>query len=216
MKNLVIPLCFIMFLLSCCNNSDSINRIDSIRRTDSIKLADSLNVLYKEQLRIRDSLAELAECIRIEKTVDEMDGRIMYLANTSLYIENGMGSEQIIFTFHIEGNTDNNIQAKGLTVFTSGIGGNCVEKSELIILFDDGDKIIKNAWNDFNCDGLSFYNLSKNDLQKLSVKSVSKVRFKNGYNYNSYTSKVEPCYKQYFIRVLQAIKDKNIVLRKVK
>jgi hypothetical protein len=56
----------------------------------------------------------------------------------------------------------------------------CVEKSTLYILLDN-DRVIKlSSWNELNCDGISYFDVSKNESIYLSESNIRLVRFVNG------------------------------------
>ena len=79
----------------------------------------------------------------------------------------------------------NKIIYSGLTVVSAGIGA-CVEKDDLIILFEDDTKISLKSWNDFNCKGRSYFDLYGTELNNLT-KKIKAIRFQNGRDYSSYT-----------------------------
>jgi len=79
--------------------------------------------------------------------------------------------------------------------------GSCDENDSLIILFDDDTKITLNAWNKFNCDGNAYFDFTDSELEELSTKKVSTIRFTNGRSYESLTISLKQEQKDYFIRV---------------
>lgn len=62
----------------------------------------------------------------------------------------------------------------------SNVGSMCVEKSTLYILLDN-DRVIKlSSWNKFNCDGISYFDVPKDESKYLSESNIKLVRFVNG------------------------------------
>lgn len=96
----------------------------------------------------------------------------------------------------------------GLIVKSAGIG-NCVEKGDLIFLFEDGSKVNLKAWSDFDCEGVSYFDLYGKGLPQLT-KRLKAIRFTNGGTYDSYTHQVPEENRNYFIEVQQALNEKII------
>jgi hypothetical protein len=96
----------------------------------------------------------------------------------------------------------------GITVKSVGIG-NCVEKDDLIILFEDNTKISLKSWNKFNCDGTSYFDFNASELNNLT-KRIKAIRFQNGRTFEALTVILEKeTDKTFFIDVKQAI-DKQV------
>ncbi len=62
------------------------------------------------------------------------------------------------------------IKYSGISVLSNDIG-NCVEHDNLIFLFDDDTKIEMTSWNDFNCEGRSYFDF--NNLSSINQKSCN-------------------------------------------
>jgi hypothetical protein len=99
-----------------------------------------------------------------------------------------------------------------ITATMVGIGG-CNENDEIIILFENGEKIIKTSWKEFNCDGETYFNMDEEDIELLRTQPLSKIRMTNGRTYDSYTGDVKQKDKRYFIQVLYAL-DNNLITNK--
>mgnify|MGYP000906159275 FL=1 len=144
------------------------------------------------------------DSIYIKKYVDIMTDKTYLFPSKKIVLlndNNKMG-------FSVRGEIRNGFKFDGISVKQFGIG-NCDENDELIILFDNGSKIIKKSWNEFNCEGNSYFNLNQDDINLLRKQTISKIRLTNGRTYESYTGDVEKSSKRYFIQLFYAI-DNNL------
>ena len=98
---------------------------------------------------------------------------------------------------------------KDLDVKSVGVGS-CVENDELIMLFEDDNKIKLTSWNKFNCDGNSWFKLSKSDIEIFSTKKLKKIKFTNGRTYDSITGEIAEDKQSYFCELFYALKVKKI------
>lgn len=89
------------------------------------------------------------------------------------------------------------------------IGSSCVEKSGLIILFEDGSKYELNAWNKFNCDGTSFMSMRSGLIEAMKTSKPEKIRFTNGRDHNSYTAVLSKDEKMFFQDILNSLEEIN-------
>jgi hypothetical protein len=115
-----------------------------------------------------------------------------------------------ISAFIDEKEYDNSIYIKDLDVKSINVGG-CVEKSEIIFLFEDGTKINLMSWNKFNCDGNSWFEIGDSDAEVLATKELRKVKFINGRSYDSFTLEVPANRRRYFIQLYDAVKNNRAV-----
>lgn len=100
------------------------------------------------------------------------------------------------------------VKYSGINVFSQSIGS-CVEHDKLIFLFEDDSKIELTSWNDFNCEGRSYFDFNGDRLFKLT-KRIKAIRFQNGRSYDSVTVTLEnEIDKTYFIDAQLAI-DKQL------
>ena len=83
--------------------------------------------------------------------------------------------------------------------------GSCVENVEMIILFDNGEKITKTSWNKFNCEGNAWYNLIESERTLFKTIPISKIRFTNSRTYDSITGTLEV--PDYFITINRRAKN---------
>jgi len=99
---------------------------------------------------------------------------------------------------------------RGFTAKVVGIGS-CVESVQLIILFENGEKIQKVSWNDFNCEGNCYYRFTESECEMLRTMSISKIRFQNGRTYESITG--APNNPRFFIEINEKAKNGNFTVK---
>lgn len=132
------------------------------------------------------------------KYVDTMSDKIYFFDSGTYYLDevNNKG-------YRLDGRWKINSNSPiflGFTVKLVGLG-NCVEKVEMIILFENGEKIQRTSWNDFNCEGNCYYVFSQKELGMLMTMPISKIRFQNGRNYEQITG--QPINPRFFIEINQ-------------
>jgi hypothetical protein len=66
------------------------------------------------------------------------------------------------------------------------------------------------SWNDFNCDGKAWFNLSKKENEILTTKKIKKIRITNGYSHESFTDDVDIEDEMYFIKLNTMLKNNKI------
>lgn len=132
----------------------------------------------------------------LTKFVDTMEGKTYWSDPGVVQIEGEKG-------FRVDGSWEYNSPTpifKGLSAKIVGLG-NCVEEVQIIVLFDNGEKITKTSWNKFNCEGNAWYNFTKKEVDQLTTLPITKVRFTNGRTYDSMT--VDFSDPNYFINLYQ-------------
>lgn len=105
----------------------------------------------------------------------------------------------------------NNVVYSGYTIKSMGIG-NCLEHDEVIILFEDGTKYSEKSWNDFNCNGNSYYDINGNDFDDIKSKKIKAIRFTNGRSYESFTYNLKSDEAEYFMKINEALEKNSIVV----
>ena len=138
------------------------------------------------------------EITQLTAVVDEMSNKTYWVDPGIIYINEVNQSG-----FRVSGKWKYNSSEpifEGFTAVVAGIGS-CVENVEVIVLFENGDKITKTSWNKFNCDGDAWYSFTKSDLESLTTLPIKKIRFTNGRSYESVTGEVEN--PNYFIEMYQ-------------
>lgn len=139
-----------------------------------------------------------AQAQEVERKVDEFTNEISYSVNAPCTFEKvGKAQMVLIPMFTYSGEIDY------LGVFAIGVG--CLDDATLYILLEDGELIQKTMLNDFNCDGLGMFELSRKDLSMLATQKIAKVRLSNkgrkviGVPYNP----------NYFIRICEIVAEKD-------
>jgi len=135
------------------------------------------------------------DSVYVVKQTDAMSGKIYVNGSRDFICANDVGKIGFRVSTHI--NSDN-LKFSMITATMVGIGG-CNENDEIIILFENGEKITKRSWNKFNCDGKAYFNMNDKDIQLLRTQTLSKIRMRNGRTYDSYTGDVKQKDKRYFI-----------------
>lgn len=149
------------------------------------------------------SFSQIKDSVHIVKLVDEMDDKVYLVPSHRLVISNDEQTIGIIIDVFINENfTFSTLYAKMV-----GIGG-CNEKDEIIILLEDGEKIKKTSWKKFNCDGETYFSLTKTDIEKLQSSPIDKVRMTNGRTFDSFTHEPLPEQKRWFIQIFYAMQNK--------
>jgi len=138
----------------------------------------------------------------ILKYVDTMGGRSFWVDSPGqvFYGEDREVGFRIDASFKL--NQDSPV-ISGVKTLIVGMG--CVENVEIIILFEDGNKITKYSWNKFNCEGNAWFLFTPRELDMLSTKRISKIRLTNGFKYKSIT--VDVTDPDYFINLAQKAAD---------
>lgn len=130
----------------------------------------------------------------LTKIVDEMSDKVYWSDDGQVFIENNAG-------FRIESAWKYNSSDPvfdGIMAKIVGLGS-CVENVEMIVLFENGEKITKTSWNKFNCEGNAWYNLRESEVNLFKTVPISKIRFTNGRTYESITGVLE--LSDYFITI---------------
>jgi hypothetical protein len=151
---------------------------------------------YTEK-NLPDSLIILAQ-------KDEMSDKTYLLTSRKVVCSNQEKTKAFTLSAFIE----NGYTVKDLKVDMIGIGS-CVEKNEMIILFDDDSKLTLKSWNGFNCKGNAWFTITKKEIDLLSTKKLKKVRLTNGRSYESYTGDIEEKDQDYYIRLFSMLQAKQ-------
>jgi hypothetical protein len=143
------------------------------------------------------------------KEYDQMSGDSLIYINRSIVVANSTNTIGFIIDAYIR----NDMTFGFITATMVGIG-NCNRNDEIIILFDNNEKIIKKSWNDFNCKGETYFDLNENEINLLKTQTMSKIRMTNGETFDSYTGNVNQSDKKYFIHIFKAIDNGLIKIKK--
>ena len=151
------------------------------------------------------------DSVYILKSIDDMTDKTYYFPTFKIPLINKTENQGLgISAFIDEKEYDNSIYIKDLDVKSINVGG-CVEKSEIIFLFEDGSKINLISWNKFNCNGNSWFEIGDSDAEVLATKELRKVKFINGRSYDSFTLEVPANRRRYFIQLYDAVKNNRVV-----
>ena len=155
------------------------------------------------------SFGQTADSVYVVKETDDMSGKTYVYGSRDFFCANDADAIGFIVSTFI--NSDK-LSVSIMTVTMVGIGG-CNENDEIIILFENGEKITKTSWKKFNCDGETYFDINEKDIQLLRTQPLSKIRMTNGRTYDSYTGDVKQKDKRYFIQLLYAL-DNNLITTK--
>ena len=151
------------------------------------------------------------DSVYILKSIDDMTDKTYYFPTFKIPLINKTENQGLgISAFIDEKEYDNSIYIKDLDVKSINVGG-CVEKSEIIFLFEDGSKINLISCNKFNCNGNSWFEIGDSDAEVLATKELRKVKFINGRSYDSFTLEVPANRRRYFIQLYDAVKNNRVV-----
>lgn len=143
------------------------------------------------------------DSVYVVKETDTMSGETYVYGSRAFIVANDEGEIGFIVDTYIK----DDLSLGMITVTMVGIG-NCNENDEIIILFENGEKIIKKSWKKFNCDGEAYFNMNEKEIQLLRTQPISKIRMTNGRTYDSYTGVVKEKDKRYFIQLFYALDNK--------
>lgn len=140
----------------------------------------------------------------IVREKDDMTDKVYYFPSKKMILFNKETKTGIALTPFIEKDfTFKDLNCKIVNV------GNCNEKDELILMFQDSSKIKLTSFADFNCKGSAFFNLKKVEIEKLRTLKIIKAKITNGRTYESYTSNVDEKDQSYFIDLAKIMDTKT-------
>ena len=149
------------------------------------------------------------DSVYLVKETDEMSGRTHVKVNRAFSVANDEGT----IGFIVYPTIKDDLSFGTILVGMFGIGS-CNENDEIIILFENGEKIIKKSWREFNCEGYAYFNMNEKEIQLLRTQPISKIRMTNGRTYDRYTGDVEEKDKRYFIQLFYALDNKLLTEKK--
>lgn len=155
------------------------------------------NTIYSQKNSIK--INSLPDSLIILKKFDDMAGQTYYYASYNLEcFEENEG-------FYFFGYIGKTLHYDFIHLKTYGLG-DCNEKNELIIMFEDDSKIVMRSVDNFNCKGSSMYVLTGSGKKKLSKLRIKKIRYTNGRSYKSLTYELN---SDYFIKLMRMVKNKQ-------
>ncbi len=151
------------------------------------------------------SFSQTTDSIYVMKETDSMNDKTYFYPNKAFVIKNETGKIGFRVSVHIDGD----LSFSMITVTMVGIGS-CNENDEIIILLENGTKITKKSWAEFNCDGKAYFNLDESEITLIKTSPISKIRLTNGRTYESYTGDIKPSDKRWFIQLFYCLDNKII------
>ena len=149
------------------------------------------------------------DSVYITKSLDAMSGKTYVYGSRNFIVANDTKEKGFIIDTYI----NDNLSFRMITVVMVGIG-NCNENDEIIILFENGEKITKKSWKSWNCDGEAYFDITELEMEMLRTLPMAKIRMTNGRSFDSYTGNVIAKDKRYFIQLLYALDNKLILEKK--
>jgi len=150
------------------------------------------------------------DSLYIAEQKDEMTEKVYYYPSRQVLCQNPeLKSQGFAVSFFVGKNKKDVLVANELKMKVIGVG-TCHEKDEVIFLMDDETKIKASMWNEFNCDGKVWCQVSDSDKEILATKKVVKIRVQNGRTFESYTHTIADGDKDYFIQLFKAINNQII------
>jgi len=142
---------------------------------------------------------------KIKKNVDVMTDKVTYLVDNALIMANEAETKGFSIDPYIV-KTDSTLDIKSFIVQMAGLGA-CNEDNNIIILFENEEKIVVNSWNDFNCKGVAYFDVTDSMKAKLSKYNISKIRVTNGRTHNYYTGTPQ---KDYMVTLYKTLKETSL------
>jgi hypothetical protein len=145
---------------------------------------------------------------RFVKIVDEFsDKEYIVVEKKGIIYDGDSKSDGVVWGLNTT-KVGNQWEVTTLSLKVFGLG--CVENTEVIIIFENGEKITKTQWNKFNCDGDVWTTPKDSDINLLRTQPVSKIRVMNKRNFESYTfSDLDVYMKNYFINLFKSLDNGN-------
>jgi hypothetical protein len=122
-------------------------------------------------------------------SIDEFnDKKNVYASGFIAYMDGGdLKSQGLLFSSSVKEKRDKINKYYSISVRPYGIN-KCVEKgSKLNIIFENGEKTVLTSWNDFNCQGMSLFNISVKQYKLLKKSKIKALKYTN-VNLRSYQS----------------------------
>ena len=138
--------------------------------------------------------------VTIVKETDDMTGEVSIMPSRKIVLLN----DSKTVGFSVLAFISKDMQLEHIAVMSAGLG-TCVDKVEMIMLLEGDNRIVKKAWNKFNCEGNSYFSLNKGDIELLSKHQLIKVRVTNGQTHSQYTGEVPVADAHYFIDIIKLL-----------
>ena len=147
--------------------------------------------------------------VKIIQEYDDMADKVYTFANSRIIIAN----EAKTIGFSVDVYFDDKCHMiEHLVVIMTNIGG-CNEKDKLTILFEDGQRMVLNNWNDFNCKGTCYFALNPTNHRILTTVPLYKIQIQNGRSFDTFTGEVPNKKKNYFIDIAKLLSKQEFIKR---
>lgn len=147
---------------------------------------------------------EKNDSVYVIKSYDDVSGKTFYYTSWDIVCLNPSKTKGFSLGVYIK----DEMKFGFLTVKMAGIGGLCNEKDELIILFENGERIITKSWAEYNCKGDAYFYIDEVDIERLRKNPISKIRVTNGIDFDSYTAEIIKIDKRFFIQLFYCLDNK--------
>jgi hypothetical protein len=142
---------------------------------------------------------------KLVKQIDEMDDKTYLFASYKFVVAN----EEKTIGFIVQPNISDDYNLQDMIGTIVGLGS-CNENDELIILFDNGEKVKLHSWKKFNCKGAVYFSIDDDTYNLLKNHKLMKIKITNGRTFQSFTKEVPSKYQTYFIQLIKELETKNI------
>ena len=147
--------------------------------------------------------------IKIYKIVDDMSDTYFLTPERKCVTSNDKQTIGFVMEAHIT----NEWEFKMILGTLIGIGS-CNENDELILLFENNEKINMSSWKKFNCKGIAYFNLDTKKYDLLKTQKIVKLKITNGRTYDSFTHEIDVENQDYFIKIIKQIELKQFTILK--
>ncbi len=139
---------------------------------------------------------------------DVMEGKTYVMPSRKFAVQNE--NSTVGFVVNAATHSDFTLSTLMVRMFNIGV---CNENDEIIILFENGERITKKSWREFNCKGETYFSINDSDMKLLRTQPLSKIRMTNGVSFESFTGDVEVKDKRYFIQLLYSLDNKLTTIK---
>lgn len=139
------------------------------------------------------------DSIVINKTIDSITNEVSYSTSYFLFCQMPNSSD----FFYVDAYINSRFELNMLYIKKQGIGS-CNGGDKLTFYFTDGTNMELKSYNEFRCDDLATFSLTKGEKLLLSYKEIKGIRYTNGYSFDSYTHPVPATSKRHFIQVMKS------------
>lgn len=154
----------------------------------------------KKILFLAIALTSFASDFKVIRYYNDMTEDVTFLTSENLLIKDDEQKKAFSVRLFIK----DDLTIDGLMVLQGGLGS-CNEDDLLIILLENGQKIKLKSWNEFNCDGDSWFNLNDGQVYSLGSSNIKKIYLRNGRTFSSLQKEVEGKYKNYFVTLIDKV-----------